>query len=152
MGKKYSQKGATYIVNYLLDASGRVYIVVTNLNYSPRIAFKIIEEFQQAFQSEFGLKVPAAKEESLTRPAKKLFLTLYEKFSNPGNMDQLTNVQTKLDIVKTNMQDNIQQMLQNDEKVAKIDASAEKLNEMSVTFQKGTKELKGTIFTYYLSI
>ena len=142
-GKKYSVTGSTQIINYTLDASGRVYLVATNNAYSVRIAFAIIEELQELFQREFGQKIPTATEESLSKAAKKLFVALYEKYGNPSKFDQLTSVQTKLDVVKSNMKENIQQMLQNDDLVAKIDVSAEKLNDQAVAFKKGAKELKG---------
>ena len=142
-GKKYSSKGTTQVVNYTLDASGRVYVVVTNNAYSTRVAFAVVEELQETFLKEYGQKVPSATEESLSKPSKKLFLMLFEKYCNPSKVDQLSNVQNKLEVVKSTMQENIQQMLKNDELVAKIDVGAEKLNDQSVAFKQGAKQLKG---------
>jgi Synaptobrevin len=48
-------------------------------------------------------------------------------------------VHSKIEVVKTNMQGNIQQMLKNNELVADIDVKAEHLTEQSVAFNKGTR-------------
>jgi vesicle-associated membrane protein 72 len=55
-------------------------------------------------------------------------------------------VQDKLDVVKTVMRDNIQQILLNDEKLERIDASAEQLNEQSQAFKSNTKALTNKMF------
>ena len=51
------------------------------------------------------------------------------------------SLQDKLDVVKTVMKDNIQQILLNDEKLEDIDAAAIKLNKLSDEFQSNSKAL-----------
>ena len=48
----------------------------------------------------------------------------------------------KVDIVKSTMQENIQQLLLNEEKMERIEAAAVHLNETAGAFQKGAKQLK----------
>jgi UDP-glucose 6-dehydrogenase len=55
-------------------------------------------------------------------------------------------VQEKLDVVKTVMQENIQQILLNQEQVDKINSSAEHLAEQSLAFKSTTKELRNKMF------
>lgn len=50
-------------------------------------------------------------------------------------------MQEKVDVVKTVMQENIQQILQNNECLERIEAQAEHLNEQSLAFKKGAKEM-----------
>ena len=38
-GKRYTAQGDTQSIHYVLDTQGRVYSVVTNTRYSPRVAF-----------------------------------------------------------------------------------------------------------------
>jgi glutamate 5-kinase len=55
-------------------------------------------------------------------------------------------VQSKLDVVKTVMQDNIQQILINQEQVDRINSSAERLTEQSLAFKSTTNELRNKMF------
>lgn len=78
-GKRYTSQGDTQSIHYTLDAQGRVYAIVTNRDYSPRVAFTALDELQQTFAKEFGLKVASATEESLTRSSRPLMSSIFEK-------------------------------------------------------------------------
>lgn len=60
--------------------------------------------------------------------------------------DKLHNIHEKLDVVRTTMQENIQQILLNQESVDKINSSAEHLTEQSIAFKSSTKELRNRMF------
>ncbi len=51
------------------------------------------------------------------------------------NVDRLASVQAKVDVVKSTMEQNIQQMLANEEKLDTISENAENLNEQARVFQ-----------------
>jgi hypothetical protein len=78
-GKRYTAQGQDQCIHYVLDAQGRVFVLVTNARYSPRIAFAALDEFQQMFNKELGMKAAAAMEGSLTQPAKPIFKYIFEK-------------------------------------------------------------------------
>lgn len=63
------------------------------------------------------------------------------RYSDPAPHDTLTAVKEKVDIVTTNMKENIQQVLQNQEKIEKIEAAAIQLNETSQAFKSNSKNL-----------
>jgi Synaptobrevin len=63
------------------------------------------------------------------------------RFADPSKADNLVSLQDKLDVVKTVMKDNIQQILINVENLEKIEASATQLNKQSDDFRKNTKVL-----------
>lgn len=63
------------------------------------------------------------------------------RFADPAKADNLVSIQDKLDVVKTVMKDNIQQILINVENLEKIEASAIQLNQQSDDFRKNTKVL-----------
>lgn len=60
--------------------------------------------------------------------------------------DKLNNIHEKLDVVRTTMQENIQQILLNQESVDRINSSAEHLTEQSIAFKSSTKELRNRMF------
>ena len=65
---------------------------------------------------------------------------------DPANADKLVSVQDKLDIVKTVMKDNIQQILLNDEKIERIDLAADQLKHQSEAFQANSKQLTNKMY------
>lgn len=65
---------------------------------------------------------------------------------DPANADKLVSVQDKLDIVKTVMKDNIQQILLNDEKIERIDLAADQLKQQSETFKTNSKQLTNKMY------
>jgi hypothetical protein len=71
----------------------------------------------------------------------------YNRSENSGfSDDKLHNIHEKLDVVKTTMQENIQQILLNQESVDRINSSAEHLTEQSIAFKSSTKELRNRMF------
>lgn len=58
----------------------------------------------------------------------------------------MATINNKLDVVKTVMQDNIQQLLVNNEQLDRIATSAESLNEQSIAFKTSTKELRAKMY------
>ncbi len=68
------------------------------------------------------------------------------RFGNPANVDKLASIQDKVDVVKTTMKDNIQQLLVNQEKMENIEAQTLHLNEQADGFNRGAKELKNKMF------
>lgn len=55
-------------------------------------------------------------------------------------------MQEKIDVVKTTMKENIQQLLVNTEKLEQIENAALHLNNQSEDFKRGTKELSNKMF------
>lgn len=71
----------------------------------------------------------------------------YQSTATSGaGSDKLTSVQTKIDVVRTVMQDNIQQILANNDQVTRIASSAEQLNEQSLAFKSSTRELRAKMY------
>ena len=68
------------------------------------------------------------------------------RYQTPAATDKLATINNKLDVVKTVMQDNIQQLLINNDQVERIATSAENLNEQSQAFKSSTKELRAKMY------
>lgn len=78
-GKRYSSQGPNQSINYSLDAQGRVFAMVTSHGYSPRIAFGALDEMQQLFNKELGVKAASATENSLSKAAQPIFGHIFQK-------------------------------------------------------------------------
>mmetsp|Transcript_14390 Transcript_14390/g.23809 ORF Transcript_14390/g.23809 Transcript_14390/m.23809 type:complete len:227 (+) Transcript_14390:104-784(+) len=146
-GGKYTATGDLQSIHYCLDHMGRIYSIVTNPSFSVRTAFIILEEFQQSFQRDFGSRLSTASEESLSRVSTPMLRDFCEKSESPViSDDKLNSIHEKLDVVRTTMQENIQQILLNQESVDRINSSAEHLTEQSIAFKSSTKELRNRMF------
>eukprot|EP00607_Mallomonas_marina_P002890 CAMPEP_0182429246 /NCGR_PEP_ID=MMETSP1167-20130531/25623_1 /TAXON_ID=2988 /ORGANISM="Mallomonas Sp, Strain CCMP3275" /LENGTH=198 /DNA_ID=CAMNT_0024612647 /DNA_START=200 /DNA_END=793 /DNA_ORIENTATION=+ len=146
LGMRYSVTGPAQSVHYFLDPAGRVFAMVTDPKYPVRVAFGILDEFHKSFTEEFGSKIASAPEDGLNRSSRTMLQSFVEKYADPADADALVAVQSKIDIVKTEMQQNIQQLLINTEQMKKIEESAEELHESSKAFRAGTKELRNKMW------
>jgi hypothetical protein len=79
-GKRYTSQGESQSIHYILDVQGRVYSIVTDQKYPPRVAFMGLDELVQTFSRELGPRVITASENSLTRAAQQIFREIYEKY------------------------------------------------------------------------
>jgi hypothetical protein len=68
------------------------------------------------------------------------------RYATAESRNKLANLQEKIDVVKSVMQENIQQILINQEQVERINSSAERLNEQSQAFKSSTHELRNKMW------
>ena len=80
-GIRYTVSGSTQSVHYILDASSRVYALVTHPRYPSRIAFGVLDELVHSFKTEFGHRLSSAPEDSLSTAAKHLFQDLCNRYN-----------------------------------------------------------------------
>lgn len=140
--KRYTSEGRMFAIHFVADDENRVYSCVTDKEYPARIAFAMLEEMQTKFLTKVGDKALTAREGSLTRTMKSSFSDLCIKYDDIRNVDRMAAVQDKVDVVKTTMQDNIQQMLSNEERLDQISQNAEGLNEQAKVFQNRSSALR----------
>ncbi|CAM9186159.1 unnamed protein product [Choristocarpus tenellus] len=140
--KRYTSEGAMFCIHFTADERNRVYTCVTDKDYPARIAFMMLEEMQSKFLTKVGEKSLTAKEGSLNRSMKSSFSDLCIKYDDIRNVDRMAAVQDKVDVVKTIMEDNIQQMLANEERLDHISQNAENLNEQAKVFQNRSTALR----------
>ena len=65
----------------------------------------------------------------------------FSRYCDPASADKLVAVQSKIDIVKASMSENIQQLLQNEEKLAHLESAATELHGQSQRFNSSAKNL-----------
>lgn len=78
-GKRYSNQGTSQSIHYTLDAQGRVFAMVSAIDYSPRVAFGALDELQQLFNKELGIRAASAMENGLSKSAQPIFNHIFEK-------------------------------------------------------------------------
>ena len=77
-GLRYTSQGETQAIHYSADIQGRVYAIVTNPNYSARVAFSALDEMQSEF-ADYGSEVASAGEEGLTKRTRLILKAISEK-------------------------------------------------------------------------
>lgn len=145
-GKRYTSQGTAYSISYTQDINGRVYCIVTSPSYSPRVAFTALDEMISRFSKDQGPRSAGGTENSWTRSSRPILEAIANKYADPSSVDKITAVQEKLDVVKTNMKENIQQILQNQETIERIELASVQLKDMSEDFKVGAKSLKDKMF------
>jgi hypothetical protein len=145
-GKRYTSQGTSYSISYTQDVHGRVYCIVTSPSYSPRVAFTALDEMISRFSKEQGPRAAGATENSMSRSSRPILEAIANKYADPSSVDKITAVQEKLDVVKSNMKENIQQILQNQESIERIELASVQLKEMASDFKDGAKSLKDKMF------
>lgn len=78
-GGRYSATGDVQSIHYTLDASSRVYAIVTHPKFSARSAFAALEELQASFERDFGSRMATAPENGLSRVSKPLMNDILTK-------------------------------------------------------------------------
>lgn len=141
-GRRYTNEGEMSCVHFVADDNNRVYTVVTDKQYPPRVAFALLDEVQSKFLTKVGDKSLSAREGALSKTMRSSFQDVCLKYEDIKNVDKLASVQGKVDVVKSIMEDNIQQMLANEEKLESISANAENLNEQAKVFQNRSTQLR----------
>merc|ERR1712232_254035 len=131
-------------VVYGADSEGICYAVITGQDYPPRVAIQGLEEISNIFSSQFASKVIVhdAKEGSLTKKGKKVLSTFCEKYDTPENADKIQQVLSKVDKMKSGMQDNLHNMLKNTESANNLANKSNELHEQAKVFKERAKTVK----------
>ncbi len=74
------------------------------------------------------------------------FTFIQSRYEFPGNVDKMAQVHDKIEVVKSTMKENIQQLLLNEEKLERIETAAVQLNEQAGRFKEGSKELSNKMW------
>lgn len=119
-----------------------MYLVITAPDYPQRTVFKFLEAVQTEFKKSFGGQVAGAGENQLSKSAKKVFTGLCQNYDDLAKADKLAGVMDQVDQVKGVMQDNVEQMLQNHEKLQDLEDKADNMRSEAQRFKKGATDLK----------
>lgn len=115
-------------VFHVLIKSGKIYVLVTVCSYPKRVGLKCLEDMDIQF----------AVGKSRTIDLKKI-CTQYNRLEN---VDSISNVNAKVEQVKSVMHENINKALENTVKLESIELQSQELMQSAGIFSENAKELK----------
>ena len=116
--------------------------VITGLNYPSRVAIQMLQELYGNFMAKVGGEVAQAPENGLSRKAKTIMADACKKYDDLDNVDKAASLINKVDVVKSQMQTNISDMLKNTEKAEDLAEKSDQLNEQASVFKKKSTDLR----------
>lgn len=129
-------------VVYGADSDGICLAVITGLGYPSRVAIQMLQELYGTFMAKVGGEVTTAQENGLSRKATNVMADACKKYDNLDKVDKAASLVNKVDVVKTQMQSNISDMLKNTEKAEDLAQKSDQLNEQASVFKKKSTDLR----------
>lgn len=140
-GFKVVQSDVHQII-YGADTDGICMGVITGLNYPSRVGIQLLTDLYSVFTPKFGAEAKTAQTNALSKKSKKMLQDIASKYDDLEKVDKAAALNSKVDEVKTQMSDNIAQILKNTEQAESIAERSEQLNEQASVFKKRSTELK----------
>ncbi|CAK4077681.1 unnamed protein product [Aphanomyces euteiches] len=129
--------------HFTMDNDEIVYCAITAADYPIRLAFKLITAVQEEISKQGG-KIAQAKENGLDcNKALGVIATMYD---DRTKVDKVSEVMAQVDAVKSTMQNNIQVVLSNTEKMEAVEQKSNDLNEQAKVFRNAGKSLARTMW------
>jgi len=95
--------------------------VFVEKHYPERVAFDMLRQLKKDFAEAHGSEGKTAAENALSKPAKKWMSAVCSKYDDVAAIDKVAGVQAQVDDVKMTMEDNVQQMLRQHEKLEDLE-------------------------------
>ena len=108
----------------IMESGGVIYVVAAAVSYPARVSAQCLRDAARLFSARVQESWKTSREGGLQEASKKLLKNLCEKYDNLEEMDKLTATMAKVDTVKLQMRDNIQQALENCVTLEKIENDA----------------------------
>ncbi|RHY36671.1 hypothetical protein DYB25_001353 [Aphanomyces astaci] len=130
--------------HFTMDNDEMVYCAITAADYPIRLAFKLITAVQEEVSGKHGAKLAQAKENGLD--CGKSLGVIATMYDDRTKVDKVSEVMAQVDAVKSTMQDNIQVVLSNTEKMELVEQKSNDLNEQAKVFRNAGKSLARTMW------
>jgi len=124
------------------DSDGLCLAVVCGLKYPSRTAIQMLAELYPPYSDQFSLQAKSATTNALSKKSKPLLKEYCKKYDDSSKVDKASALNSKVEGVKVQMQDNIAAMLQNTEQAESLAERSNQLNEQANVFQKKSKDLR----------
>jgi len=129
-----------------MDNDELVFAAITTADYPIRLAFKLITTVQEEFVPKFGTKAFTCKENGLEKECTKVLATVATMYDDRTKVDKVSEVMAQVDQVKSTMQENIQVVLANTEKMESVEQKTNDLNEQAKVFRNTGKKLSSAMW------
>lgn len=123
-------------------SDGLAVLLVSDMEYPKRLAFKCLSETYKAFKSSVPAESWQKQEKDDVSPFKDDLKTILRQFKDPENFDELLKTQNKVDEVQLTMHKNIMQVLENQENLDSLVQKSDDLSETSKQMFQNSRKLK----------
>jgi len=112
-------------------------------SYPERHAFALLAELVNSVgQHEDSASLAVMHPGSLTKPLRKQFRDMMDKYDNPAKFDATADVNAKVDTVKIVMQDNIKKVLETHENIDRLESKTDNMNQQAAQFHQSANDLR----------
>jgi len=144
-GKLYAFAMGNYAWS-VMEQAGVIYVVATAADYPSRVSAQCLNDCARLFVARVQDQWRTCLEGALSETCKKLLGNLCEKYDNLAEMDKVTATMAKVEAVKMQMADNIQESLKNAVLMEKIEDDAKTLQDSAGIFKQQAKSLKSKMW------
>ena len=102
----------------------------------------MLQELYTNVMNKFSSDVASASENGLTKKTKNILSDACAKYDDLNQVDKASSLLGKVDVVKSQMQTNISDMLKNTEKADTLAEKSDQLNEQASVFKKKSTDLR----------
>eukprot|EP00283_Hemiselmis_rufescens_P017985 CAMPEP_0173438040 /NCGR_PEP_ID=MMETSP1357-20121228/19226_1 /TAXON_ID=77926 /ORGANISM="Hemiselmis rufescens, Strain PCC563" /LENGTH=230 /DNA_ID=CAMNT_0014403287 /DNA_START=6 /DNA_END=698 /DNA_ORIENTATION=- len=118
-----------------------MFIVFVAQDYPERTAFELLRQIRKEFTDKEASDADKATENSLSKACKKWMAAVCTKYDDVGAVNKVAGVQAQVDDVKITMEDNVQNMLKQHEKLEDLEDRADTMRTEASKFKKGAGQL-----------
>lgn len=128
------------------ESGGVIYLMAMAVDYPTRVSAQCLRDAARLFSARVQDGWKTSREGGLQEASRKLLKNLAEKYDNLDEMDKMAATMAKVDAVKLQMQDNIQQALENCVTLEKIENDSADLQASAGIFKKQAQNLKNKMW------
>ena len=109
--------------------------------YPERTAFELLKQVRKEFMEKEEANAATASENSMSKTCKKFMQPAAAKYDDVTAVNKVAAVQAQVDDVKMTMEDNVQQMLRQHEKLEDLEEKADTMKSEASKFKRGAGQL-----------
>jgi hypothetical protein len=135
VGARYRLVADRNAFNFTIDEQNRVFIIITDIDFSERIVFQMLHRFIIAFKKDFGEQSLTCRAGALDGKAKNLFQSLVAEYDDPTKVDKISDIIGKVDKVTQTVIKTIHLEIENLQKAREIEENSNQLREGASKFK-----------------
>lgn len=118
-----------------------MFIAFVSSDYPERTAFELLKTVRKEFMDKEEANAAGATENSLSKNCKAFMRPAAMKYDDVAAVNKVAAVQAQVDDVKMTMEDNVQQMLRQHEKLEDLEDKADTMRSEASKFKRGAGNL-----------
>jgi len=134
-----------HIFHYMVD-SGITFLCMADEEFGRRLPFAYLEDLKNRFKASYGERGRTAVALSMNQDFSKVMANLMDYYSNNPNADKMNKVKGEIDDVKNVMVQNIERVLERNERIELLVNKTETLSNNAFKFKKSSTALKRSMW------